>query len=220
MLRNNVLLNHTNAWYNNTIMSTLAKLLSSRTRAEVLKILFGPDMKEIHLREIVRRSKLSVGAVQDELKKLKTLDLITLRRDGNRLYCHANQNHPLFSIMRQLVLKTDGLVDRLRNRLADLEIDTAFIYGSIAKGEETAASDLDLFVIGLLTLRELTRKLTGLAEEFGREINPFVITAEELRSRLENHDHFVGRVWASPKLFIIGGENELEAMGGKRLDKS
>lgn len=218
MLKDIVLLNHTIVWYNNTIMSVLSKLLSSRTRAEVLKVLFGLNPKEIHLREITRRSKLTIGTVQDEMKKLKSLDLISIRRDGNRLYYRANRDHPLFSILCQLVLKTDGLAEGLRERLLGQGVDAAFVYGSIAKGEETAGSDLDLFIVGSITLRALTPKLSGLAEEIGREINPFAITVEELRNRLAHNDHFVGQVWAAPKLFIIGDENELGTMGGKRLD--
>ena len=214
----NVLSNHTIVWYYNTIMSVLSKLLSSRTRAEVLRVLFGLNPKEVHLREIVRRSRMTIGTIQDELKKLNSLDLISVRRDGNRLYYRANTDHPLYSILRQLVLKTDGLAEGLRKRLLGQGVDAAFIYGSIAKGEESAGSDLDLFIVGSITLRALTPKLSGLAEEIGREINPFVITAEELRGRLAQNDHFVGQVWAAPKLFVIGDNNELGAMGGKRLD--
>ncbi len=212
-----VLLDHTSVWYNNTIMSTLSKLLSSRTRAEILKTLFGLNSKEVHLREITRRAGLSLGAVQDELKKLKGLDLIAIRRDGNRLYCRANTDHPLYPILRQLVMKTDGLAEKLRDRLAGQGFNLAFIYGSIAKGEETAGSDIDLFLAGSITLRALTPKLSGLSEEIGREINPFVITPEELRNRVAQNDHFIGHVLAAPKLFILGDENELVTMGGKRL---
>ncbi len=219
-MKRNVLLFHTYVWYNNTIMSILAKLLSSRTRAEILKILFSLNLKEVHLREIMRRSKLSLGSIQDELKKLQGLDLIVLRRDGNRLYYSANQGHPLFSAIRQLVLRTDGLVDRLKERLAGQEVEAAFIYGSIAKGEEKAASDLDLFIVGSLTLRTLAPRLTGLAEEFGREINPFIISRGEFRDRWMRSDPFISRVLESPKLYIMGGENELEAMGGQRLAQS
>jgi predicted nucleotidyltransferase len=198
-------------------MSILAKLFSSRTRAEVFKILFGLETKEVHLREIARRSKLTIGTIQDELRKLRSLDLITIRRDGNRLYYRANASHPLFTTLRGLVLKTDGLAERLRVRLACPEIETAFVYGSLAKGEETGGSDLDIFVIGSLSIRSLTPRLAGLAEEIGREINPFVITAEELRKRLSLGDHFIAQVWESPKIFVVGGENDLESMGGKRL---
>ncbi|MCX6560782.1 MAG: hypothetical protein NTZ26_09760 [Candidatus Aminicenantes bacterium] len=95
---------------------------------------------------------------------------------------------------------------------------TGWPRGCGSEGEETAGSDLDLFIVGSITLRALTPKLSGLAEEIGREINPFAITVEELRDRIERKDHFVSRVLASPKLFVIGDENELGTMGGKRLD--
>jgi len=183
----------------------------------VFKILFGWEAKEVHLREITRRTKLTIGTVQDEMRKLKGLDLITIRRDGNRLYYRANVSHPLFATLRSLVLKTDGLAELLRERLACSDIKAAFVYGSLAKGEEAAESDLDIFVIGSISLRSLTLKLSGMGEEIGREINPFVITSEELQNRLSLGDHFITQVWELPKIFIIGGQDDLKAMGGERL---
>jgi len=198
-------------------MSVLAGLLSSRTRAEILRILFGLELKEVHLREITRRSGLTVRTVRDELRKLQSLDIIAVRRDGNRLYYSAKSDHPLFSTLRTLVLKTNGLTENLKKRLFNPDIKIAFVYGSVVGGKENASSDVDLFVIGTLKLRMLTSILSGLTEEIGREINPFLINPEEFRKRLLNGDHFLGRLLASPKLFIIGGEDELEAMGRERL---
>jgi len=198
-------------------MSLLAELLSSRTRAEILRILFGLESREVHLREIVRRSGLTVGTVRDELKKLQRLDLIIVRRDGNRLYYKSNSDHQLFSTLRILVMKTNGLTEILKKGLEGPDITLAFVYGSIAEGKEKAASDVDLFVVGEIGLRGLASKLRGITEEIGREVNPFVINPEEFRRRIETGDHFVTQVLASPKLYIFGGENELEAMGGERM---
>jgi len=193
--------------------SILAELLSSRTRAEVLRILFGLEMPEIHIREITRRSGVTVRSVQGELKRLQRLELIIVRRDGNRLYYKANTNHPLFSTLRSLVLKTIGLADALARRLTSPDIRLAFVFGSIAEGKEKTDSDVDLFVVGNIGLRALSAKFQDITEEIGREVNPFVINVEEFRRRLNSNDHFLTRVMAAPKLFIIGGENELKAMG-------
>jgi hypothetical protein len=159
-------------------MSVLAELLSSKTRAEILRILFGLTAGEVHLREIMRRSGFSVNAIRNELRKLERLSLVSERRNGNRLYYAANTQHPLYSTLRILVLRTNGLAERMRARRGDPEINIAFIYGSIAEGKEKASSDVDLFVIGSLNLRTLSAKLAGLADEIGREINPFLIKPE------------------------------------------
>lgn len=201
-------------------MSILAELLSSKTRAEVLRVLFGLSSGEVHLREIMRRSGFSINTIQRELGKLERLDLVSVRRNGNRVYYAANAHHPLYSTLRILVLKTNGLAEILRVRLKDPDINVAFIYGSIAESKEKAASDVDLFVIGSVKLRTLVSKMAGLAEEISREINPFLIKPEDYRNRLATNDHFVTQVLASPRIFVIGGEDELEAMGRERTPKN
>jgi predicted nucleotidyltransferase len=194
-------------------MSLLAELLSSRARAEVLRILFGVSGGEVHLREIVRRSGMAVGTMRSELKKLQRLDVVSVRRDGNRLYYSANAGHPLYRELHGLVLKTTGLVEILQRRLEGPGIQVAFVYGSIAQGREKAGSDVDLFVVAAGGLRALTAKLAGVAEELGREVNPFLVNPEEYRRRLQEKDHFLMRVLASPKMFVVGGGDELEAVG-------
>jgi predicted nucleotidyltransferase len=89
----------------------------------------------------------------------------------------------------------------------------AFVFGSIASGEEKAGSDVDLMVIGQLGLRDLSRLLSGIEEKIGREVNPHVLREEEFRKRIRAKEHFASSVMESPKIFIIGSERELEAMG-------
>lgn len=195
-------------------MNILAKILSSKIRAEIFRMLFGPVDLSLHVREIERRSGLTIGTVRAELQKLLSLNLIQKQKDGNRLYYRANKAHPLYPDIRSLVLKTTGLVDVIRNLLKqDPEIKTAFVFGSIARHEEVAASDVDLMVIGDVGLRKLTGVLTGVPDQIGREINPHVLTIKEFIKRKVSGDHFISRVLASPKIFIIGNENELAAMG-------
>jgi len=194
-------------------MNTLAEILSSRVRAEIFRLLFGSTTPELHHREIVRRTGLSESAVRQELGKLTRLDLISRRKDGNRVYYAANRDHPLFLSIRELVLKTIGLVDILRPALSKCGIQIAFVFGSLATADETATSDLDLMVIGNIGLRKLTSLLSGFAEQVGREINPHIMTQAEYRKRIKSKDHFAAHVLDGPKLFVVGTENDFEAVG-------
>jgi len=195
-------------------MNILSELLSSKIRAEIFRLLFGTHTDSLHMREIERRSGFSTGTVQGELKKLHRLDLISKNRDGNRLYYQANRTHPLYPEIRSMVLKTIGLVDRMQDALQQSsEIETAFVFGSIARHDEKAQSDVDLMVIGNLGLKKLVSLLSGLSEEIGREINPHVLTTKEFIDRKAKKEHFVSRVLQEQKLFIIGNENDLAAMG-------
>jgi predicted nucleotidyltransferase len=193
-------------------MALLAEILSSKMRAEVFRILFGLGLPSLHTREIQRRSGLAMGTVQQELRKLVRLGLILRRKDGNRVCYQANRSHPLYEDIHRVVLKTAGLTDRLRAALSDPQIRWAFVFGSVARGEEKADSDIDLMVIGPVGLRRLTAMLSGVAEEVGREINPHVLTQEEFLRRKASREHLVTRVLAGPKLFVVGEPDEFEGM--------
>ena len=194
-------------------MSRLAELLSSRARAELFRLLFGGMGEELHVREIERRSGLNDSTRRQELRKLVRLELVQSRRDSNRVYYRAKTESPLYPEIRNLVLKTSGLSDVLKSALMDKRIRVAFVFGSIARGEETAGSDVDLMVIGHLGLRDLSGLLSGIEEKIGREVNPHVLREEEFRKRIRAKEHFVSSVMETPKIFIIGSQRELEAMG-------
>ena len=194
-------------------MSTLSGILSSRVRAEIFRLLFGLNEKELHMREMERQAALSLGTIRQDLQKLVKLDLVKARRDGNRLYYRANTDHPVFPEIRNLVLKTAGLVEVIKSALDREGIEVAFIFGSLARSKERAESDVDLMVIGTIGLRSLSSRLAGVSEQIGREINPHALSIEEFRRRKQNGNHFLSNVIESPKLFIIGSENDLEAMG-------
>lgn len=194
-------------------MNLLAEILSSKIRGEVFRILFGVDAATLHLREIERRSGLTIGTVQQEIKKLLKLDLIERRKDGNRIYYQANKEHPLYTEIRNIVLKTTGLAEVIKGALsASPDIKIAFVFGSIAHHTEKAASDVDIMVIGTLGLRKLTGLLTGVSVRVGRDINPHVFSEKEFVKRKKGQDHFLNQVLESPKIFIIGTENDLAKM--------
>ena len=194
-------------------MNRLAELLSSRARAEIFRLLFSGTGEELHVREMERRSGLNDSTLRQELRKLVRLDLVQSRRDSNRVYYRAKTESPLYPEIRNLVLKTSGLSDVLKSALRDKRIRVAFVFGSIAHGEEKAGSDVDLMVIGQLGLRDLSRLLSGIEEKIGREVNPHIFHEAEFRKRVRAKEHFVSSVMDSSKIFIIGSQHELEAMG-------
>jgi predicted nucleotidyltransferase len=197
--------------------NALKSLFSSRVRAELLRLLFGLSDRELHLREMERESGLSISTVRQDITKLIDLDLVRDRRDGNRRYCRANIDHPLYEEIHRIILKTAGLADVIRHAIGNDGIHVAFVFGSVARGIPVAESDVDLMVIGSVSFRELSRRLSGAAERIGREINAYVIDKKELRSRLEAKDHFLSQVIGSDKIFVVGSENELGEMGRERM---
>lgn len=190
-------------------MMALIDIVSSKGKAEILRLLFGVESEEFHLRELARRSDLAVRTIQQELTRLKGAGLVTARRDGNRVYYRANQNNPVYPDLRNLVLKTAGLINLFHNVLKQANIRIAFVFGSIASGSAVPQSDIDLMVIGDVGLRQLSPLLSRLTTKVEREINSHVFTPSEFAERKRTGDHFVSSVLAAPRLFVIGSEHEL-----------
>jgi predicted nucleotidyltransferase len=166
------------------------------------------------MREIQRVAACTIGPVQSELKKLLALQLVKARRNGNRLYYRANQGHQLYPDIRSMVLKTSGLGDYLKELFSGRDdIEIAFIFGSMASGADTPASDIDLMVIGTIGLRALTTVLSDFRARVGRELNPHVFTREEFLKRRTVGEHFITTVISSSRVFVKGTENDLTQMG-------
>ena len=193
-------------------MDTLSEILSSRSRAAIFRLLFSGIEKELHVREIQRRSTLNDSTIRQELRKLVRLDLVKGRKDSNRVYYRANKENPLYPELRNLVIKTTGVADVLREVFRDGRIHAAFVFGSLAGGEETAGSDVDLLVIGEIGFRSLSELLSGVSEKIGREINPYVMNKDEYSKRVKSNEHFITHILKSPKIFIVGADHDLEAM--------
>lgn len=190
----------------------LLTVLFPQARAEVLRLLFADGSRELHLRELVRQSGLTLGSVQAEVGKLLEAGLLADRRDGNRRYVRANSAHPVFADLHNLVLKTAGLHDVLADALDGLEgIRIALVFGSVAAGGDQAGSDIDLLVIGDVGLRVLSPRLRVATERLGREINPVVMSAEEFIRERATKPLLVDLL-AKPMLFIQGDQRELERL--------
>ena len=195
-------------------MASLLHELLPPVRAEAFRLLFGPDSRDLHLRELCRLSKLGIGPWQRELAKLEKLDLIHRRVDGNRRSFRANKEHPLYPELASLVAKTSGLREVLVNALKEAKgIQVAFVFGSLAGGAGKASSDVDLMVIGDIGLRDIAPRLRPAIDSIGREINPVVMSPAGFSSKVKEGDAFLKNVLAAEKLFIVGGADELGSMG-------
>ena len=192
----------------------LLNVLFPKVRAELLRLLFADAQSELHLRELTRQSGLSLGTVQEELEKLHDADLVVSRRDGNRRYYCANPEHPVFRDLQQLVLKTSGLREVLQKALRDIRgIDMAFVFGSLARSNSKASSDVDLMVIGRAGLRVLAPALRKASAEIGREINPHTYSVAEWRKKRRAQNAFLNNVAEGEKLFVKGSNDELVRLG-------
>jgi predicted nucleotidyltransferase len=190
----------------------LADALFSGTQQRVLAWLFGQPERSFYATELIGLAGAGSGAVQRELARLSQSGLVTARAVGNQKHYQANPASPIYAELCGIVQKTVGLAEPLREALAPLaaRIRAAFVYGSIAKREDTAASDIDLMLISDdLAYPDLYAALEAVSNRLGRTVNPTIYTPQELAKRVKRTEAFVTRMLAQPKLWLIGGEDAL-----------
>jgi len=191
---------------------SLADALLTKTQQRVLGVLFGSPERSFYASELIRDAGTGSGAAQRELARLEAGGLIATRRIGHQKHYQANPASPLFSELRNIVLKTVGLAEPLRDALKPLSsaIRAAFVYGSVAKATDQAGSDIDLMIISdSLTYGEVFGALERLMRTVGRKINPTVYTAAEFSKRARKENAFVTRVLRQPKVWVIGSDDDL-----------
>jgi predicted nucleotidyltransferase len=194
--------------------SSLADALFSTTQQRVLGFLFGQPERSFYATELIGLAGAGSGAVQRELARLEQSGLVTVRRLGTQKHYQANPESPLFNELVGIARKTVGLAEPLREALAPLasRVIAAFVYGSVAKRRDTAASDIDLMVVSdSLTYADVFGALEPLAARLGRTINPTVYSRRELAKRRKEDNAFVTRVLAQDKVWIVGAEDGLPA---------
>ncbi|HEY2090953.1 MAG TPA: nucleotidyltransferase domain-containing protein [Thermoanaerobaculia bacterium] len=186
--------------------TSIADALFSRTQQRVLGILFGQPERSFFANEIFQKAGTGRGTVQRELERLHASGLVTVRSVGNQKHFQANATSPVFHELCSIILKTSGLAEPITDALRPLRkrIALAFIYGSVARGEETAASDVNLLVVSDdLLLEELLRRLADAERKTGRAIHPALYTREEFSNRRKSST-FVRKVLAGPMIPIVG----------------
>ena len=199
--------------------SNLAALLFPASyRRRVLCLLLLHPERALHVREIARLTGTAAGTLNKELTRLHGAGLLTRERVGNQLRYAANRASPIFAELAGILRKTIGLADVLADALAPTapKISSAFIFGSVARGSETASSDVDVMLIGSLTFGDAVQLLYPAQATVGREINSMVFSAADWRARVKAKDPFVHEVLAKPKIFLIGNDDELEELGRRQ----
>lgn len=190
-------------------------LFGSYRQRALTQLLLNPD-SSYHVRELARLTDTTPGTLHKELARLAESGLLLREKQGNQVRYQANRDCPVFAELAGLFRKTSGVVGVLANALHALgtEPDLALVFGSIARGEENAASDVDLLLIANCTFGEAVKALQPAQVQLQREINPVLYTPAEFIQRVKNRDDFIGKLVASPKLFVIGTENDLGKLTG------
>jgi predicted nucleotidyltransferase len=197
----------------------VSSALFGKTRRAILALLFSRPDESFYLRQVVRLIAAGQGGVQRELQRLADAAIITRAVRGRTAFYQANRECPVFRELHGLVIKTAGVAEVVGAALLTLRdrIDLAFIFGSAAKTRLRAESDIDLFVIGSVAFGEVVEALSPAQAQLAREVNPSVFESQEYLRRLRRRDHFVIAVSKEEKVFVLGGQHELDRLEGRRV---
>ena len=193
---------------------SLADALFAGTRKKVLALLFAEPGRTFYVTELIQRAHAGSGAVQRELERLAQSGIILRRSIGNQTHYQANRESPIFQELAGIIEKTAGVAEPIRNALRPFEsrIVAAFVYGSLAKGSDTARSDIDLMVISdAVGYGDVFGALEPVSARLKRTVNPTVFTRGDFARRIKTGNAFVKRVLSRPKIWIFGSENDVEA---------
>lgn len=200
----------------------LATLLFGAYRRQVLALLLMHPEQSFHVREIARITGKPAGTLYRELGSLAQAGLLVRRRSGNQVHYQANPACPIYEEMRGILRKTFGVADVLREALDPVvsRVDVAFVYGSVARGEERAASDVDVMIIGKLKFSDAVLALSSAEETLRREVNPHVYSPREFKSKTASREPFLTRVAEGPKIYLIGTDDDFGKLVGHRANKA
>lgn len=187
--------------------ASIADALFPQVRQRLLAALYGHPHRSFYTNELVRLAQSGIGGVQRELASLSACGLLTVSAKGNQKHYQANAAAPVYGELHAIVRKTFGVADVLRAALAPLapRIEQAFVYGSVAAGEEHGASDIDVMIVADgLALEDVFTALAPLESSLGRRISPTLYTPVEFAKRVKARNPFLTKVLARPRLALIG----------------
>jgi predicted nucleotidyltransferase len=188
----------------------LQKLFSSRARVEILSAFLMNPEKERYVREVARITGQDYKNVSRELRNLQEIGLLSSRNEGNLKFFGINKGFVVYEELKSIFMKTKGVVGVLKEAISrEKDIDYALIYGSFAMGTERAESDIDVMVIGRVSLEAVLALIRGPEKILSREINVSLYDLQEIQKRAKNNDPFITEVLGGSKIMLVGEENEL-----------
>jgi len=202
--------------YKNDMPTTaIGNALFTKTQQRVLSLLYGKPDTSFYTNEIVRLLDMGRGTIRRELDRMVSVGLLNLTHEGNQHHYQANSQNPIYEELLGIIRKTFGIADVINVALASVneQIDMAFIYGSIARGEETVNSDIDLLVVtDSLAYADLMTVLNDAELSLGRPINPSIYTAEQIKNKLNQKNTFLTKVMEQPKVWVKGSEDDIRTI--------
>lgn len=167
----------------------LDPLITSKTRIRLLVKFFSNPHTKAYLREIAEEFGESTNSVRVELNRLSEAKLLLSEPDGRTIKYSANEKHPLFPDIRQIISKFLGLDKIAQDIVRKLgDIDKALVIGDYAKGIDSGT--IELVIVGRKVDLKLLQELSGKVEKLiHRKISAEVFSPETFEAEKEKFRH-------------------------------
>ncbi len=192
-------------------MADLNDIITSKVRIKILELFFGNPGEMYHVRGVVRETVEEINAVRRELTNLEEGGIVKKEARGNRIYYWVRSDYPMYGDIISMVAKTTGLGATIIANKAKIGKPLYVMFSGrfVRHKKRKKEDDVDILVVGDITLPELASLIR--AEESRRkfEINYTVMTREELMFRKQRRDPFLQSVLAGSRVMILGDEDDL-----------
>jgi len=182
----------------------------TKNQTLILDIFFNNPEKSYYLRQLAKMLGKEPGVFQLDINRLVEDKILISRYQANSRFFKLNKQYPLYKELRNIFLKTFGVIKKLKESLKDIKgIKIAFIFGSYAKAKESILSDIDLMIIGEINEDKLIPEVTRIENKIDREINYHIFSTSDWKKKIKEKNSFLVNILSQPKIFLIGNENEL-----------
>lgn len=195
--------------------TNVASALFTSTQQRVLALLFGQPSRSYFTTEIIGLAGAGTGAVQRELRRLEEAGLVTVRSVGNQKHYQANPAAAIFEELAGIARKILDPASAIRKALAPLDhhLKLALVYGSVARRDDRAESDMDVLLVSDdLTLEQVYAALTPAEAELGRPVHPTLYTSREFRERRKRGSPFLERVLSGQHISLKSDDVDIRAV--------
>jgi hypothetical protein len=182
----------------------LVTIFGGKTKARILETLLTHPSESFHLRGLAQAAGTDSGNTSKLLKLLVESGLVLAAPDRHSTRYSINSGSPLVAPLRQLVACAGSLMVDMREVANTLSAAYVGVYGSVASGTDDGKSDVDLLVVGKLSVVAAQTAFKSVARKHGKAINVVAVTARDLKQRLTEGGAFWASVAEGKKIDLKG----------------
>ena len=185
---------------------TITAMLSLRSelRRKLLTFFYVNRSARVYVRQLAGELQVDSTNLSRELARLEREGLLHSEVEGRQRYYCLNRKYTYLKPLYAMLQGSIGVQPALKRAVDAVPgIESAWLYGSFAKNEADASSDIDLLIVGLPDQSQLASKIRATEKILRKEINYTILTSQELEGRLAIGDAFIRDIWNGKRIEVV-----------------